>query len=647
MPTHFDALEPRQLLAFTGNFTDTDGDEYTITLTGPGDVVVVTQDLAYNDDPLSGFIETLTVTNTTASSRLKISVKKDPAGDGRVNLRNLSASVLRSATMPAVDLVNVASFTDVGQLALGDVADDAALEVSLNPSTNNLGARTALFRNVGNEPTMDFGEFLASVRINDSVNIDFFFGEGVKVLSSNNSLIGRLGAGDTAVFSELRARGLFQMRANINSDIKVIAANEIQTFNSNRFQTTGSIAALTATTAYYGSFEARSFGSIVLGLMSESTLNWTAPDAKGVAIKSLRVTGGINSSSIGPEMNATAPGTIASLRAGSITGSIVDAGAITTFLVSGGITQSNVMFMNPSGVVGRAFTVAGRIVNVGIETANSAGIASFRAQGLQNVSFSGGFISSLTLAAGDLGGIRGDSVITLNGADSQNFALKTARLGAGLNASSIIANADLSGFVGSVTGASIENTSTFIAPRISRMLLSGNAEGFALRDATIRAIDATTGAFSLGTLDFRGIVTNTNITSAASIDRFTAREVRAGTFVDAGRNQNFFGLAPNTSQIFPGNRINRITITGTDFALNGSAAFNATAIGTITLNGPINTSGQFDGGDPFGFAATTFGRVTLKNAQGQTVRPTIPTAPGDFNPFLPASSGNFTIRVLG
>lgn len=45
MPTHFDAFEPRQLLAFTGNFTDTDGDTYTITLTGPGDVVVVTQDL--------------------------------------------------------------------------------------------------------------------------------------------------------------------------------------------------------------------------------------------------------------------------------------------------------------------------------------------------------------------------------------------------------------------------------------------------------------------------------------------------------------------------------------------------------------------------------------------------------------------------
>lgn len=71
------------------------------------------------------------MTNTTASSRLKISVKKDPAGDGRVNLRNLSASVLRSASMPAVDVVNGAFFADVGQLSLGDVADDAALEVSL------------------------------------------------------------------------------------------------------------------------------------------------------------------------------------------------------------------------------------------------------------------------------------------------------------------------------------------------------------------------------------------------------------------------------------------------------------------------------------------------------------------------------------
>jgi hypothetical protein len=45
VPTHFDAFEARQLLAFTGNFTDTDGDTYAITLTGPGDVVVVTQDL--------------------------------------------------------------------------------------------------------------------------------------------------------------------------------------------------------------------------------------------------------------------------------------------------------------------------------------------------------------------------------------------------------------------------------------------------------------------------------------------------------------------------------------------------------------------------------------------------------------------------
>lgn len=69
-------LEPCALLAGSFNGTDIDGDTFTVTLSGPGDLTVTTS-VANNQ----GFINTLNFANTTSSSTITVSVKQAGGGD--------------------------------------------------------------------------------------------------------------------------------------------------------------------------------------------------------------------------------------------------------------------------------------------------------------------------------------------------------------------------------------------------------------------------------------------------------------------------------------------------------------------------------------------------------------------------------------
>ncbi len=84
-PLPFAALESRTLLAGVQTFIDSDGDEVTVRLSGPGTLSV---SLTGQTGPITG----LGLTGTTPASRLSISVKQAGGGNGQVLLNEVNTT---------------------------------------------------------------------------------------------------------------------------------------------------------------------------------------------------------------------------------------------------------------------------------------------------------------------------------------------------------------------------------------------------------------------------------------------------------------------------------------------------------------------------------------------------------------------------
>ncbi len=652
----FEALEPRQLLAFSGAFTDADGDPYTVELTGPGTVVVQTSDDIDDNDPTTGFAFALSVTGTTAASRLKINVGQSPTGDGRIIVGEGLFSVLRSASLPRVDIQISAIFVDVGQLTLGNLLSGSSIEVSVAQSANNFGARTAAFNDIGDNGDLEFGEFLARVTMNNSVFADMGFDEGVGLLQSKNDLIGRLDADPTAVFSQMRAGGVFRMRANIGSDVKSIVCEHIQRVGSFAFRTAGSIGSISAKTTNDGVFQAKNFGKVT-GESFSGVLSAFEPDAKGNTFGSLRFTGaltGVITITDPPVPAAGIPGRIASLVAGSMNGAQILAGSIGTLRVAGAISGgSGINLLQTTGIALRSMIVGGTFTLSNLQTAAGAGVASFRAQGLVGASVEVGFITSLRAGTGPSGGVR-NSIINFSGADAQGFAVKTADLGETLEGSDFRVINNGSGAMGTLKARVIFD-SGISAAWFGSVTATGvpGVFGDVFVQTTLQATAVPPDRASIGTLNLRGIVRNAGVAAAGSINSLTIGAIPpAGGLkcsFTAGNSAITDELPADSSTLLPSAKIGRITILQKFTAgapSYSSAIFLAPTIDDIRVNGLINTTGQNDGGLPFGFAARTFGKVSLKNLAGATVKPVVPAVIGDFNPISPDSPGLFTFRVL-
>lgn len=645
----FETLEARQLLAFTGTFTDVDGDTYRVELTGNGNAVVTTIDEGATDDnPLTGAIDQLTVTGTTTSSRLRVTVTKSPSGNGRVDLSGLTASVLRSASLAPVNSASGAAvtFDDVGQLIFGDVGSGA--NVSLNPAapSTNLGRRTVTFGVIGFQLSISNGLRAATFTAKSVGNASLTLPLGVaKIVSSGDARI-FFDAG--ASINEIRVGGFATLRGTINGDARTVNAGSFGPSSNSPLTVTGVLGTLSTKGDLASPFVAGRFGAVAAASITGGGLFWTTPDAQGIAIKSINVRGVVESGGISAVGNVGIDGVITSIKVGAFTNSSVSAVAVPTFRSSGAIVNSFVNLSQASGVASRSFTAAGRVTSLTLNTPSASGISSLKFAGLLESALDVGFITKITLGRGAEGGVR-NSNLSLRGADAKGLAIQSASLGTGLHSSTLLATNELVGSIGSITGTSIES-STLTALRIKTLVLTGDSSGFALRSSQILAFDATVGVLGLGTLDFRGAVSSTNITSTSSIGRFVARSLSSSVFVNAGSLGESGELASTTAGMTLGNRINSITITkpfsAGAFTIGGPFVFNAPAIGNVSVAGRIDITGSGLTDSLFGFAAVAFGNVRLKNDQGQTLNPTIPVVSGNFNPFGPAPADLFTIRVI-
>ena len=113
-----------------GTFTDSDGDIYTVKLTGPGQLGYVLDDLDHDG---KGGLARLSVDGTSVgASTLSITVKKAKTGDGRVDIGAITGSFgagLKSIAAPAVDITgNGVNFSSaLASVSLHDLKNGAHL----------------------------------------------------------------------------------------------------------------------------------------------------------------------------------------------------------------------------------------------------------------------------------------------------------------------------------------------------------------------------------------------------------------------------------------------------------------------------------------------------------------------------------------
>ncbi len=112
-----------------GNFIDSDGDKYTIKLTGPGQALIAIDDPDGNG---SGSIESILLSDTTSTSSLSVTVTKVATGDGEVSIGRITgagslASLLAAKSDVIGSGISLGGFVE--QVTVDDVLNGADLTV--------------------------------------------------------------------------------------------------------------------------------------------------------------------------------------------------------------------------------------------------------------------------------------------------------------------------------------------------------------------------------------------------------------------------------------------------------------------------------------------------------------------------------------
>ena len=126
-------------------FTDSDGDTYQVTLSGPGTVAVTVADAGTR----TGAIQQLELTGTTIATVLEISVTQSAGGDGTVAIGALNGEgSLRSLIAPHSPLTGSLSLGGgLSSLMIGDIATGAKITVGTAPKA---GAMRIISGRIGN-----------------------------------------------------------------------------------------------------------------------------------------------------------------------------------------------------------------------------------------------------------------------------------------------------------------------------------------------------------------------------------------------------------------------------------------------------------------------------------------------------------------
>ena len=150
-------LEARIAPASLATFTDSDGDRFTVKVTGLGSAAVT---LADPDGDTHGSIATLVLSGTNARSALSIAVTKAASGNGYVDLGQVTGSTVGSFVAANSDLTGGLAFTGtVTSLQLHDVLNGADLTFGGTATA----AVTLHLNAVGNGTAITSGERVASL----------------------------------------------------------------------------------------------------------------------------------------------------------------------------------------------------------------------------------------------------------------------------------------------------------------------------------------------------------------------------------------------------------------------------------------------------------------------------------------------------
>jgi hypothetical protein len=136
--------------------TDADGDTYTLRLTGPGQVgVIAAADGSIGRIALSPAVDPL-------RTRLSVTVRKGPFGDGLADIGAVTGPGLRALTAPKSDLVGAGVSLDgyLGSLTVRDIKNGADVLAGGAPAQRTV----ILAADVGDGTTIQVGSGISTLR---------------------------------------------------------------------------------------------------------------------------------------------------------------------------------------------------------------------------------------------------------------------------------------------------------------------------------------------------------------------------------------------------------------------------------------------------------------------------------------------------
>ncbi len=581
-----EALESRVMLANTTVFTDTDGDQVTVRLSGPG---TATPTLSAG---ASGFIDLLTLQGTTGASVLTISVKAQ-GGDGRVSMFDMTDGALRSVIAPSVDVLFNAAFTltEITRFSVGDIGSQT------DPT---------LFVPAGKSLTISAREIRGDVTITGRVrSITCASANGaVDFVSTDGPVDAIVCAGDMAGRWSFSSLGALRVGG-------VLSARLIGQTPDAKGYLFGALRAQSAAGATLGEQ-----GLGVSGRVKSLTVgSWTGGDIRQQAIDTLRVVGDFTPTTFVLDVGIQAE--IPALKAATI----------------GGLAGGEWLWQAPVGTLRIARTDA----NLSVEGFGlDAPIGTLAFTGAEPIVGSFTFASIRTLTAkSDLGGDW-----RLPGADA-GLAVRSISAPRLIN---MRIDNQVGGGIGSITTSFMQGVdlrAVFFNSVNVRKSAAGTGDA---QNAVFRASGQNAAGLSIGTFKVAGAFDVSTIftrfdAKALSFGALFEGVVYVGHFDPFGASLSNFGDVSNLDAL---RSIDSFTVTGAFNAASPvvDASLVTTAhLNKLTIKGAVRELVGFANG----FTAGTFGPIRMRDALGAPLSPTL--APGDTFPFAPALT-DFAFRVV-
>ncbi len=587
-----EALEARVMLANTTVFTDTDGDQVTVRLTGPG---TATPTLSAG---ASGFIDFLALTGTTPDSALTISVRK-VGGDGRVLALGMSSAPLKSFVAPTTEFgINAdVTFEGITRFTAGFIPAGAVMKLA-TPAGKPVAV--ALEMLAGNLVVTGAVSSLRALTVFSSAVVNSSSTMGP--ITTTSGISGDWRADNFArITTGADLSGEWRARTP-NAKGYSFGAIRAQSVNglfmdADEFNIFGRIASLTVALSVVGTqIIARGLDTLRVGeSVDDFELNLRENDPTKFAIRSATILGSVD----GEWDVDTRVGT---LRFGQAlenfefnTGNAGHVGSI-TFLRNqvsrGDWSMTSLGSLKSAGPLGGDWLFTGTIPgsNLGLKTATPARLLDGDFQ------FNAGGLGTLTTQE-------------INNFDMRAEFFRTISVKPG--------NQGQGGYFDSFLAA------------------TGNTG------------DGSTNQWSITALSVKGVCENVGFVTRSSVKAMTfGRFLRSGVF--AGSTDPLIGMPAfgDTSLLDSSRRLESFSVTAPfasgNFTVDGGTRVTAATIGKVLINGDVNR----DVGQINGFVAGVYTSVKLRSTTGALVTVAPPGLPlGDTNPFDPTAS-DFVIRVV-